>query len=78
VVAAASVEGTVLEEQTETVYRRTGKAEKIAFDATTPVLMGKGSDVHVGAVVHVTAKVGSDQALHAEQIVILTGYVKVQ
>lgn len=78
VAAAASVEGNVLEKQTETVYRRTGKTAKIAFDAATPVVMGKTPDVHPGAVVHVTAKVGDDHALHAEQIVILTGYVKVE
>jgi hypothetical protein len=78
VAAAASVGGNVLEKQTETIYRRTGKTAKIAFDATTPVVMGKGPDVHAGAVVHVTAKMGSDQALHATQIVVLTGYVQVQ
>ena len=78
VAAATSIEGNVLEKQTETVYRRTAKAERIVFDAATPVVMGKVSDVHAGAVVHVTAKVGNDQALHAEQIVILTGYVKVE
>jgi hypothetical protein len=78
VAGAASFEGNVLEKQTETVYRRTGNTIKIAFDGATPVMMGKGSDVHEGAVVHVTAKVANDHVLHAEQIVVLTGYVKVQ
>lgn len=78
VTAAASVEGNVLEKQSETVYRRTANTKKIAFDAATPVVMGKASDLRAGAVVHVTAKVGNDQTLHAEQIVILTGYVTVQ
>jgi hypothetical protein len=78
VAPAASAEGSVLEKQAETVYRRTAHAEKIAFDAATPVVMGAASDVREGAVIHITAKVGNNQALHAEQIVILTGYVKVQ
>jgi hypothetical protein len=46
VVPAASIEGNVVEKQTETVYRRSGNRIKIAFDAATPVLMGKVSDVH--------------------------------
>jgi hypothetical protein len=78
VVPAASIEGNVVEKQTETVYRRSGNAIKIAFDAATPVLMGKVSDVHEGAVIHVTATMGNDRALHASQIVVLTGYVKVK
>jgi hypothetical protein len=78
VTQAASLEGNVLEKQTETVYRRTGTTIKIAFDASTPVVMGKTSDVHKGAVVHLTAKMTNDHALHAEQVVVLTGYVKVQ
>jgi hypothetical protein len=78
VTQAASVEGNVLEKQTETVYRRTGSTAKIVFDAATPVVMGKTSDVHEGAVVHVTTKMANDHMLHAEQIVILTSYVKVQ
>src|SRR5271154_2967770 len=77
VAPAASLEGNVLEKQTETEYRRTGNTVKVAFDATTPVVMGKASDLRQGAVVHVTAKMGSDHMLHASQIVVLTGYVKV-
>lgn len=78
VTASASVEGNVLEKETETVYHRSSKTIKIAFDAATPVVMGKASDVHEGAVLHITAKMGEDRALHAGQIVVLTGYVKVQ
>jgi len=75
---AVSIEGNVLEKQSETVYRQTGSTIKIAFDAATPVVMGKASDVHAGAVVHIKAKMGDDRVLHAEQVVVLTGYVKVQ
>jgi hypothetical protein len=75
---AVSIEGETLEKQTETVYRRTGNTIKIAYDAATLVVMGKASDVREGAVVHVTVKVSNDRVLHAEQIVVLTGYVQVQ
>jgi hypothetical protein len=78
VTPAASIEGNVLEKQSETVYRRTGNTIKIGFDAATPVVMGKAPDVHTGAVVHIKAKMGDDRLLHTEQIVVLTGYVKVQ
>jgi hypothetical protein len=76
--AGATVEGNVLEKQSETVYRRSGDTIKIAFDSTTPVVMGKASDIHESAVLHITAKMSNDRVLHAAQIVILTGYVTVQ
>jgi hypothetical protein len=78
VAPAVSIEGNVLEKQSEAVYRRTGSSLKVAFSAATPVVMGKESDIHAGAVVHTKAKMGDDHRFHAEQIVILTGYVKVQ
>ena len=74
----ASIKGDTLEKQTETVYRRTGNTTKVAFDTSTAIVMGKTADVHEGAIVHVTAKMGADHLFHAVQIVILTGYVKVQ
>ncbi len=77
-VTTTNLEGEILEKQTEADYRRTGATLKIAFDAATPVVMGKATDVHQGAVVHVKARMGSDHILHAGQIVILTGYVKIQ
>lgn len=78
VVPNANIEGTELEKQTETAYHRSGNVVKIAFDGNTPVVMGKATDVHEGAVVHITAKMASDHVWHAEQIVVLTGYVTVQ
>ncbi len=78
VTEAASVEGNVPEKESETVYRRTSNKVRIAFDGETPVVMGNAADMHAGAVVHVSAKMGGDRVLHASKIVILTGYVKVQ
>jgi len=75
---ANSIEGRVLEKIDETNYRRTNDTSRVSYDSTTRLVMGKASDVHNGAVVHVTSKMGNDRVLHASQIVILTGYVKVQ
>jgi hypothetical protein len=75
---AASVEGNVLEKESETIYRRTSNPAEIAFDSEAPVVMGKVADVRAGAVVHVAAKMGADRVLRASKVVILTGYVKVQ
>jgi hypothetical protein len=74
----ASLAGNTLEKQSETVYRRTRVTIKITLDAATPIVMGKASDIREGAVVHITAKMGNDRVLGAEQIVVLTGYVQVQ
>jgi hypothetical protein len=78
VLSGSIIQGTLLEKQTETVYHRSGNSTKIAFEPSTPVVMGKVSDIHQGAIVHIKAKMGEDHVLHAEQIVVLTGYVKVQ
>lgn len=40
--------------------------------------MGKLGDLRAGAVVHVKGTIGDDHHIAAEQIVILTGYVKVR
>lgn len=78
IVPAESIEGRVLQKQDETNYQRTSDIEKIHFTSTTPIVMGKASDLRPGAVVHVTSKLDSDRVLRASQIVILTGYVNVR
>jgi len=78
VASGKNLEGNALEKETETEYRRTNSTLKIAFGAATPIVMGKNSDLHPGAIVHVTARMMDDRMLQAEQIVILTGYITVQ
>jgi len=78
VVPAAKLEGNLLEKQTETVYHRTPGKLEVAFDGATPIVMGKPSDLHLGAVVHISATMTAGGLLRAEQIVVLTGYVRVQ
>jgi hypothetical protein len=73
----ARAQGRLLEKQTETQYRQTPTLVRVAYDSATSVVMGKAADIRVGAAVRVTGTVQSDQTLKASQIVVLTGYVKV-
>lgn len=77
-----SVEGTIrgqlLQKKTEEIYARTTTSVTVQFNAQTNFVMGKKSDIHAGAVVHITGTVKDVHCVQAEQIVILTGYVKIQ
>jgi hypothetical protein len=70
--------GKLLQKKTEEIYMRTATAVTVRSNSQTKIVMGKPADVHAGAVVHVTGIVQKDQVIAADQIVILTGYVKVQ
>jgi hypothetical protein len=81
-IADASSEGKItgklLQKKTEEIYTRTATAVTVQSNRQTRVVMGKPADVHAGAVVHITGTVQKDQVIAADQIVVLTGYVKVQ
>jgi hypothetical protein len=73
-----TLRGRLLDRQDDTHYTRTQNEARISWDASTAIVMGKASDVHSGAILHVTGTVTSDHGLQARQIVILTGYVQVK
>jgi len=73
-----SAQGVLLEKQSKDLYRRTGNAVRVTFGPNTAVVMGKPDGIQAGAVVHVTGTVAEDASVAASQIVILTGYVRVQ
>ena len=75
---AGTIRGKLLQKKTETIYVRTPTQVMVRSSAQTKLVMGQQSDVHPGAVVHVTGTAGKDHNIDAEQIVILTGYVQVQ
>ena len=81
-IAEASSEGKItgklLQKKTEEIYTRTATAVTVQSNSQTKIVMGDPVDVHAGAVVHVTGTVQKAQVIAADQIVILTGYVKVQ
>jgi putative AlgH/UPF0301 family transcriptional regulator len=72
------ITGKLLQKKTEEIYTRTATAVTVQSNSQTKIVMGKPADVHAGAVVHVTGTVQKDHVIAADQIVILTGYVKVQ
>ncbi|HYM07368.1 MAG TPA: hypothetical protein VEU11_12475 [Terriglobales bacterium] len=73
-----SVKGRLLERQTETVYARSETLAEAAIDTHTSFVMGKASDIHPGAILHVSGAVTPTRSIQARQIVILTGYVHVR
>ena len=78
VTAEKIIRGRLLQRKTEELYTGTSTSVKVQFGDYTSVVMGKLADVRAGAIVHVTGTVHDDHSMQAEQIVILTGYVKVQ
>lgn len=76
--AGQTLKGALLDKQTETLYKRSGRVAEVAWDADTKIVMGKAADIHPGAVIHVTGAVVAGDRIKARQIAILSGYVKVQ
>jgi hypothetical protein len=76
--ADGKITGKLLEKKTEEIYARTMTPVTLQSNAQTKMMMGKAADVRPGAVVYVAGTVQKDHGIQAEQIVILTGYVKVQ
>ena len=76
--AEGEIKGRLLRKRTEEVYARTAAAAIVQSNEHTKIVMGNPADVQAGAVMQVTGTVRNDHAVAAEQIVILTGYVKVQ
>jgi len=76
--AEGKITGRLLQKKTEEVYARTATVAMVQPNEHTKIVMGKPADLRAGAVVHITGTVQKDRAVAAEQIVILTGYIKVQ
>jgi hypothetical protein len=76
--AEGKITGRLLEKKTEEIYARTATVAVVQPNEHTKIVMGKPPDLRAGAVVHVTGMVQKDYAVAAQQIVILTGYIKVQ
>ena len=76
--ANGAVQGKVLQKKTEEIYVRTDIPVTLQTTSQTKFVMGKAADLRPGAVVHVTGTVRVDRGLDVEQIVILTGYVRVE
>ena len=75
---SGTLNGIVLKKKTDDLYLRTPDRIAVHWGNETKIVMGKADDLHPGAVVHVTAVALQDHTFAAQQLVILTGYVKVQ
>jgi hypothetical protein len=73
-----SIRGKLLQKETEKVYLRTSTPVTVQSNSQTKMVMGKQSDIHPAAVVHVTGALKKDRSVDASQIVILTGYVEIK
>jgi len=72
------IRGKLLQKKTEELYTRTTTPVRVQSSEKASVVMGTLADVKAGAIVHIAGTVQNDHSVQAEQIVILTGYVKVQ
>lgn len=72
--------GTMLQRESETMYRRPAEPSPVDAELTseTAVVMGTAQDIAPGAVVQVAGTMDSRHVLQTRQIVILTGYVRVE
>jgi hypothetical protein len=74
--------GTLLQRVSETVYHRPPIQSALTVEAVltpqTTVVMGRPEEIVDGAVVQIAGTLDSNHVLHASQIVILTGFVRVE
>jgi hypothetical protein len=78
-VKGEELKGTLLEKQSDTVYRVPFRRTVAVIAVLTPdasVLMGKPQDIAVGAVVQLAGTIDASHILQTNQVVILTGYVR--
>lgn len=79
-VAGENLRSTLLQRESDTVYRRSG-SDISAITATltpeTAVMMGKREDIQPGSVLQIAGILDNHHALRLDQVVILTGYVRV-
>jgi hypothetical protein len=74
------LKGTLLKRQSDTVYllpsERTPPVIAV-LTSDTSVVMGKPQDIAVGAVIQLGGTIDANHVLQTNQVVILTGYVRV-
>jgi hypothetical protein len=78
-VSGKELKGTLLEKQGDTVYLLPSESTPTVIAVLTPdtsVVMGKPKDIAVGAVVQLAGVLDADHVLQTNQVVILTGYVR--
>lgn len=81
-VADGKLRGTLLQRENDTVYRQlaadSGSELEAVLTTKTVFVMGRPQDIVPGAVVQVAGILDHSHILHTNQIVILTGYLRVE
>jgi hypothetical protein len=78
-VIGAYLKGTLLERESDTAYRLpigSGSPVIAILTPETSVVMGRPQDIAAGAIVQLAGTLDDGRVLHAKQVVILTGYVR--
>jgi hypothetical protein len=78
-IVGAHLKGTLLERDSDTAFRLPiGRGSAVAAILTpeTSIVMGRPQDIAPGAVVQLAATLDKNRVLRANQVVILTGYVR--
>ena len=76
-ISGTTAKGTLLETSDSRSYGRTARTIDIQLAPDTRIVMGKRENIHPGAVVQVKGRVGANQSVEAERVVILTGFVQI-
>jgi len=71
------IDGTLLAENSDGSYSPTNRSISIQWNPQQGVVMGSNQDLHSGAIIQVSGQTDSSGTVHADQIVLLTGYVTV-
>jgi hypothetical protein len=69
---------TVLERSDQGTYRRSSRALRVRWGSDTSLVMGRVNDIRPGAIVQARGRMGIDDLLEADRLVILTGSVVVR
>ncbi|HEY0760093.1 MAG TPA: hypothetical protein VGD59_12645 [Acidisarcina sp.] len=81
-VSGASVEATLLRKIDDTSYAlpRPGSAARVTavLNPDASVVMGAPAALVAGAIVQLAGRIDSAHTLHVEQVVILTGYIRIR
>ncbi|GHO82140.1 hypothetical protein [Dictyobacter formicarum] len=73
-----SLEGYVLERANNGSYQRTNNIVHVVWGAKQQVSVGRNQDIHQGAIVQADGHVDAAKVLHADQLSVITNFIKLQ
>ncbi|GLV54572.1 hypothetical protein KDH_14190 [Dictyobacter sp. S3.2.2.5] len=73
-----SLDGYILEQTSTGVYQRTNNVVHIVWGANQQVSVGRNQDIQQGAIVQADGRVDAARVLHADQLSVVTNFVRLQ